>query len=109
VEVLANDIANTQRRQQDFYVDLDNRLRKIEPKRLTVDGKEATVEPNEQRAYDNALSLFKAGDYKNSVTRSAVFCGVSAVSLCWFGAVLDGQFIYAQRDCKNTIVACNNW
>ena len=53
VEVLTNDIANTQRRQQDFYVDLDNRLRKIEPKRINVDGKDALVEPNEQRAYDN--------------------------------------------------------
>lgn len=106
VEVLANDIANTQRRQQDFYVDLDNRLRKIEPKRLTVDGKEATVEPNEQRAYDNALSLFKAGDYKNSVTSFSSFL-VAYPQSAFAGSAQYwmGNSYYAQRDCKNTIVA----
>jgi TolA-binding protein len=29
-EVLSNDLANANKRQKDFYVDLDNRLRKIE-------------------------------------------------------------------------------
>ena len=73
IEVLTNDLANTQRRQQDFYVDLDNRLRKMEPKRMTVDGKEATVETGEQHAYDAALSLFKAADYKNAANAFASF------------------------------------
>ena len=30
-EVLSNDLANAIKRQKDFYVDLDNRLRKLEP------------------------------------------------------------------------------
>ena len=43
VEVLTNDLANEQRRQKDFYVDLDGRLRKLEPQKITVDGKEANI------------------------------------------------------------------
>ncbi|MBC3884626.1 tol-pal system protein YbgF [Undibacterium griseum] len=106
LEVLANDVANTQRRQQDFYVDLDNRLRKIEPKRMTVDGKETTVEPTEQRNYDAAMSLFKAGDYKNAVTAFSGFLnaypqsGYAGSAQYWLG-----NSYYAQRDCKNTVPA----
>ena len=40
LEVLTNELANAQQRQKDFYVDLDSRLRKMEPQRITVDGKE---------------------------------------------------------------------
>jgi tol-pal system protein YbgF len=66
VEVLTNDLANTQQRQKDFYVDLDNRLRNLEPKKVTVDGQETDVEPGEQKAYESAMALFKNGDYKGA-------------------------------------------
>ena len=39
VEILTNELANAQKRQKDFYVDLDGRLRKLEPQKVTVDGK----------------------------------------------------------------------
>ena len=106
LEVLANDIANTQRRQQDFYVDLDNRLRKLEPKRMTVDGKEAIVDVNEQKAYDNALALFQAGDYKNSGAAFASFMSAYPQS-AYAGSAQYwlGNSYYAQRDCKSTIPA----
>jgi tol-pal system protein YbgF len=66
LEVLTNELANTQQRQKDFYIDLDNRLRNLEPKKVTVDGKEATVDPSEQKNYENAMDLFKNGDYKGA-------------------------------------------
>lgn len=106
IEVLANELANEQRRQKDFYVDLDNRLRKLEPIKITVDGKEASVEPGEQKAYDAALALFKAGDYK---TAGAAFfdflrrypsSGFAASAQYWLG-----NSYYAQRDYKNAIAA----
>lgn len=49
VEVLSNEINNSQRRQKDFYNDLDQRLRKIEPQKLTVDGKDVEVDKAEQK------------------------------------------------------------
>ena len=104
IEVLINDLANTQRRQQDFYVDLDNRLRKIEPKKMTVDGVEANVDVNEQRAYDAAMSLFKAADYKSAALNLSNFILTYPKSV-FFGAAQYwlGNSYYAQRDCKNTI------
>ena len=106
IEVLSNDIANTQRRQQDFYVDLDNRLRKMEPKRMTVDGKDAVVEVNEQRAFDNAMALFKEGDYKNSAPAFSSFIAAYPQS-AYLGSAQYwlGNSFYAQRDCKSTITA----
>ena len=73
VEVLANEITNTQQRQKDFYVDLDSRLRRLEPQKVTVDGRETSVEPTEKTAYEAALNLFKAGDYKNAQKSFADF------------------------------------
>jgi tol-pal system protein YbgF len=66
VEVLANDLAEAQKRQKDFYIDLDTRLRALEPKKVNVDGQEAEVDPGEQKAYESAMQLFKDGDYKSA-------------------------------------------
>ncbi|MFZ6657672.1 tol-pal system protein YbgF [Undibacterium sp. TJN19] len=106
IEVLTNDLANTQRRQQDFYVDLDNRVRKLEPKRMTVDGKEATVDVNEQRVFDAAMTLFKSADYKNAATAFSSFM-VNYPQSAYAGSAQYwlGNSYYAQRDCRNTISA----
>lgn len=106
VEVLTNELSNSQRRQKDFYVDLDNRLRKLEPQKITIDGKETSVEPNEQKAYDAATTLFKAGDYKNASTSLADFLrhypesGYTATA-----QYLLGNAYYAQRDYRSAIAA----
>jgi tol-pal system protein YbgF len=73
IEELNNALATEQQRQKDFYTDLDGRLRKLEPQNVTVDGKDALVGQSEQRDYDNAFSLFKAGDYKKSGAAFADF------------------------------------
>ena len=44
IVVLMNELANAQKRQQDFYADLDKRLRALEPKKVSVDGREVTIE-----------------------------------------------------------------
>lgn len=105
IEILTNDLANTQKRQQDFYIDLDNRMRKMEPKRMTVDGKEATVDVNEQRAYDAALTLFKAGDYKNAAPAFSSFL-VNYPQSAFAGSAQYwlGFSYFAQRDFRNTIL-----
>jgi tol-pal system protein YbgF len=106
VEVLTNDLANAQQRQKDFYVDLDNRVRKMEPQKMTVDGKEATVEPSEQKSYDAALALFKAGDYKNAGASFQDFVrrypesGYAAAAQYWLG-----NTYYAQREYRSAIAA----
>jgi tol-pal system protein YbgF len=106
IEVLTNELANTQRRQKDFYVDLDNRLRKMEPQKVNVDGKEVSIAPAEQSAYDVALAYFKAGDYKNAgasfyeFTRRFPQSGLTPSAQYWLG-----NTYYAQRDYRNAIAA----
>ncbi|HEY4542359.1 MAG TPA: YbgF trimerization domain-containing protein, partial [Noviherbaspirillum sp.] len=66
LEVLSNELANVQKRQNDFYADLDARLRKLEPQKVVVDGQEMTVQQAEQRSYEAALAYFREGDYRNA-------------------------------------------
>jgi len=71
VEVLTNEIESTQKRQKDFYVDLDNRLRKLEPQAgaesKPADAKPAVDPAAETRDYEAALNLFKAGKHKDAL------------------------------------------
>lgn len=106
IEVLMNELANAQKRQQDFYNDLDKRLRALEPKKLSVDGREVTIEQSEQRAFDAAMNLYKAGQYANAVAAFTSFNVSYANSI--FSSQAQywlGNSYYAQRDCKNTISA----
>lgn len=106
VEVLTNELANTQQRQKDFYVDLDARLRKLEPQQITVDGREVSVDPGEQKTYDAALAQFKAGDYRGAGAAFSEFIrrypqsGFLPSAQYWLG-----NAYYAQRDYKNAIAA----
>ncbi|MFJ9450207.1 MULTISPECIES: tol-pal system protein YbgF [unclassified Herbaspirillum] len=106
VEVLSNELANTQQRQKDFYVDLDARLRKLEPQKVTIDGKESSVDLNEQKTYDAALNMFKGGDYKgagaafNDFLKRYPQSGYAPSAQYWVG-----NSLYAQRDYKGAIAA----
>ncbi|HNO88358.1 MAG TPA: tol-pal system protein YbgF [Rhodocyclaceae bacterium] len=83
-EVLANDLANANKRQKDFYVDLDNRLRKVEPPVAAAADPAATpaqpapqppaVDPvNENRDYEAALNQLRGGKYKEAATAFTAF------------------------------------
>ena len=106
LEVLTNEIVTAQKQQKDFYADLDARMRKLEPQKVTIDGQEAAVDPNEQRTYEAAMTLFKAGDYKGASSALADFVrrfpasGYAANAQYWLG-----NAYYAQRDYKNAIKA----
>jgi len=106
VEVLTNEVANIQKRQKDFYVDLDARLSKLEPQKVVVDGKNASVVPSEQQAYDAALTLFKEGNYKNAASSFSEFLrrypqsGYAASAQYWLG-----NAYYAQQDYRSAISA----
>jgi tol-pal system protein YbgF len=83
IEVLTYDAEATQKRQKDFYVDLDNRLRRLESP--VQAGAEATTEgaaastpaptaakppadpAAETRDYEAALNQLKAGKYRDAV------------------------------------------
>lgn len=66
-ETLARDVAELQKRQLDTAQNLDERLRRFEPMRVSLDGQEIMVEPAEKRAYDEAIATIRAGDFDRSV------------------------------------------
>ncbi len=77
LEVLTNEIESTQKRQKDFYVDLDNRLRKLEAQvgaeAKPADAKPAVDPAAETRDYEAALNLFKAGKHKEALAAFLAF------------------------------------
>jgi tol-pal system protein YbgF len=105
IEVLINDLLNTQKRQQDFYIDLDKRLRALEPKKITVDGREVILAQGEQAALDVARGLYKAGQFSSAVDAFVSF-GVNFPDSVFANQAQYwlGNSYYAQRDWKNTIV-----
>lgn len=96
------------KRQKDASLVVEERLRKFEPSKVTVDGVEFLAEPGETRAYEDALSLFKKGDFANAATafidfnRRFVRSGYGVPALFWIG---NAQ--YANRDCKEAIKTFN--
>ena len=106
LEVLGNEIDTAQKRQKDFYTDLDARLRKLEPQQVTIDGRETAVDPNEQKSYDAAMTLFKSGDYKNAATALTEFVRRYPQSgYAAFAQYSLGNAYYILGDYKNAIAA----
>lgn len=75
VEVLTHEIETTQKRQRDFYVDLDTRLRKLESQAAqTGPAAAAAADPAaETRDYEAALNRFKAGKHKDAIAAFLAF------------------------------------
>jgi tol-pal system protein YbgF len=76
IEVLTYEMDATQKRQKDFYVDLDNRLRKLESQPAVARPAEAKPGPDpavETREYEGALNLFKAARYRDAVNAFLAF------------------------------------
>jgi tol-pal system protein YbgF len=64
---LARDVAELQRRQKDVSATLDDRLRRFEPQKVNLDGREVMVDPAEKKAYDDALTILRRGEFANAV------------------------------------------
>jgi tol-pal system protein YbgF len=103
-EQLTRDVAELQRRQKDIAQGVDDRLRKFEPAKVTVDGKEFIADPQESSAYEAALATFRKGDFPGAQSQFADFIrrypqsGFRPTALFWLG---NAQ--YANRDYKGAI------
>jgi tol-pal system protein YbgF len=103
-EQLAKDLADVQRQQKDVAQSVEQRLRKFEPVQVTVDGRDFTADPNEQRDFENALATFRKGDFPAAQGAFADFIrkypasGYKPTALFWLG---NAQ--YANRDYRGAI------
>lgn len=119
VETLNYDLETAKKRQQDFYIDLDFRLRKLENAGGAAAGgepgkegaKEAAAKPSadpalESQDYEAALNQFKASKFKEAAAGFAAFLqkypnsDLGPNAQFWLGNAW-----VAQRDCRKAIEA----
>jgi len=117
IETLTYELEQSRKRQQDFYLDLDSRLRKLEPQQVTdsaaaadpAAGPKAAISGDpgrETREYDVALDMFKVGQYKESAAAFAAFVELNPASaLAPNAQYWLGNAWYAQRNCAKAIEA----
>lgn len=90
-EQLARDVADVQRKQKDITQGVEDRLRKFEPAKVTVDGIEFSASPAEIRDFDAALSVMRKGEFSVAQTSFSDFVNRYPVSgyrpsaLFWLG------------------------
>lgn len=103
-ENLARELAEVQRRLRDVSGGLEDRLRRMEPAKVSVDGREFVAEPGETRDFDAALAVMRKGDFAQAQTAFANFTqrypasGYKPSALFWLG---NAQ--YAQRNHKEAL------
>jgi tol-pal system protein YbgF len=96
-EQLARDVAELQRRQKDIASGVDERMRKIEPQRVSLDGKEFVADPEEKRQFDEAMAIVRAGDFAGAASALQNFqkrwpaSGFGDSARFWLGNALYGK------------------
>jgi len=65
-EQMVRELAEAQRLQKDGMQSTDERIRKLEPARISLDGRDLLVEQSEKRDYESALAIFRKSDFSNA-------------------------------------------
>jgi tol-pal system protein YbgF len=86
-EELTKALADLQQKQKD----VDERMKKNEPSKVSVDGREFTADPKEKADFDAALGVFRSGQFAQAQTAFADFVkrypqsGFNPSALFWLG------------------------
>jgi tol-pal system protein YbgF len=105
-EQLTRELAETQRKLADQSASLDTRLKPLEPAKVSLDGQEFQVAPDERNQYEAAMGLVRRGDFAEAATALSAFLkrfpasGYVDSARFWLG---NAQ--YGQRDYKGAIVS----
>lgn len=103
-EVLARDVSEIQRHQKDLQQGIDERVRKLEPQSVTLDGKTFLADPEEKRTFEEALAKLRQADFVggaaglNAFIKKYPATGYKESALYWLG-----NAYYGQRDYKQAI------
>ncbi|MEJ8809719.1 tol-pal system protein YbgF [Variovorax ureilyticus] len=86
-EQLTKSLSEMQQRQ----TDLDTQIKKNEPSKVAIDGREFNADPREKADFEAALGVFRAGQFAQAQTAFADFVkrypqsGYNASALFWLG------------------------
>lgn len=103
-EQLARDLSDTQRKLTDQSQSVDARLKPLEPQKVSLDGREFQVNPEERGQYEAAVGLVRRGDFAEAVAALNAFLkrytasGYTDSVRFWLG---NAQ--YGKRDYKDAI------
>jgi len=98
-EQLQREVSEVQRKQRDIGQAVDDRLRKMEPQKVTLDGREFLADAEEKRQYDEAIALLRAGDFDKAAQALAAHqsrwpaSGYGNAARFW-----QGNALYGKRD-----------
>lgn len=101
-EQLTRGVADVQRAQKEVALGVEERLKKVEPAKVTMDGREFDAEPAEKQEFDAALGNLRKGDFTAAQASFTAFLkrfpqtGYKSSSLFWLA---NAQ--YALRDYKS--------
>lgn len=99
-EQLARDVAELQRAVKDVSRGVDDRLRVLEPQKVSVDGREFLADPDEKKAYEQALATLRSGDFDKAAAALAALLqrypgsGYADSARFWLGNAQYGQKNY---------------
>jgi tol-pal system protein YbgF len=105
-EQLARDVAEVQKRQRDLAQASDDRIARLEPVKVTLDGQDFMASPEEKRSYDEALGVMRTGDFDKALAAFAAFqrrypgSGYAEAVRFWTANAL-----YGKRDYKEAVAA----
>jgi tol-pal system protein YbgF len=105
-EQLARDVAEVQKRQRDLAQVSDDRIARLEPVKVTLDGQDFMASPEEKRSYDEALGVMRTGDFDKALAAFAAFqrrypgSGYAEAARFWTANAL-----YGKRDYKEAVAA----
>jgi len=105
-EQLQRDLADLQRLVKDANQSTDDRLRRFEPQKVSLDGQEFEASADERQAYDQAIATMRSGDFDGAANQLTQFgarfpnSGYQPSARFWLGNAL-----YGKRDYKGAITA----
>jgi tol-pal system protein YbgF len=105
-ELLQRELSEIQRRQSDLKGSLDERMSKLEPQSITLDGKTFLVDPEEKRLFDEAIARLRGADFAaaavgfNTLFKQFPSTGYREAAWYW-----QGNAYYGLRDYKAAIAA----
>jgi tol-pal system protein YbgF len=101
-EQIARDLAELQRSVADSSRGLDERLRLLEPQKVSLDGKDFLAEPDERLRHDQAMAALRSGDFDKAAASLSSFVqrypasGYVDSARFWLGNALYGQKNYKE-------------
>ena len=101
-EQTLRELAEVQRKQKDIAQGVDDRMRKLEPQPVSLDGRDFTADADEKRAYEDAIAGMRAGEFERASNALLAFMkrypgsGYTDSARYWLGNAQYGKREYRE-------------